>query len=154
MLPAETEHLTKVRVWLALRYVASMKRRGGTLADERNNNEDIGGPVLDIQHFRIKRFAFEALHAYNDRYMLGQQTKLPEESAEMQAPTSQRSIQRRSPVADPGPTVPGRSISPGEGPQTRTSSSTKSIPNGSTRRQNVSRDLEACRSLTLPYLRC
>ena len=60
----------------------------------------------------------------------------------MQAPSTQRSIQRRSPVADPGPppTVPTRSMSPGGGPQPRTSSaSAKSVQNGSTsRRQNVS----------------
>ncbi|KAL2071280.1 hypothetical protein VTL71DRAFT_12515 [Oculimacula yallundae] len=60
----------------------------------------------------------------------------------MQAPpTSQRSIQRRSPAADPGPppSVPARSISPGPGPgaQPRTSSNSgKSVPNGS-RRQNA-----------------
>ncbi|KAG4435546.1 hypothetical protein IFR05_008957 [Cadophora sp. M221] len=59
----------------------------------------------------------------------------------MQAPpTSQRSIQRRSPAADPGPppNVPARSMSPGPGaPQPRTSSASgKSVPNGS-RRQNV-----------------
>ena len=61
----------------------------------------------------------------------------------MQAPsTSQRSLQRRSPVADPGspPNVPVRSASPGGGPQLRTSSSsTRSMQNGSAnRRQNVS----------------
>ncbi|PVH89264.1 AIP3-domain-containing protein [Cadophora sp. DSE1049] len=58
----------------------------------------------------------------------------------MQAPpTSQRSIQRRSPAADPGPppNVPARSMSPGPGAQPRTSSASgKSVPNGS-RRQNV-----------------
>jgi hypothetical protein len=60
----------------------------------------------------------------------------------MQAPpTSQRSIQRRSPAADPGPppTVPARSISPGPGNQPRiSSSSSKAIANGGSRRQNVS----------------
>ena len=61
----------------------------------------------------------------------------------MQAPTSsQRSIQRRSPAPDPGPppTVPPRPISPGAGPQPRTSSSSaKSMQTGSgNRRQNVS----------------
>ncbi|KAG9236219.1 actin interacting protein 3-domain-containing protein [Amylocarpus encephaloides] len=53
----------------------------------------------------------------------------------MQAPpTSQRSMQRRSPAADPGPppTMPARSISPGPGAQPRTSSSAaKNLPNGS-----------------------
>ncbi|CZS88121.1 hypothetical protein WAI453_000528 [Rhynchosporium graminicola] len=58
----------------------------------------------------------------------------------MQAPpTSQRSIQRRSPAADPGPppSVPARSMSPGPGAQPRTSSNSgKSVKSGS-RRQNV-----------------
>ncbi|TAQ84705.1 hypothetical protein B7494_g6979 [Chlorociboria aeruginascens] len=59
----------------------------------------------------------------------------------MQAPsTSQRSIQRRSPMADPGPppNVPARSMSPGSGPQPRNSSaSAKSTQSGSGgRRQN------------------
>ncbi|KAN0112816.1 AIP3 domain containing protein [Hyaloscypha variabilis] len=60
----------------------------------------------------------------------------------MQAPpTSQRSIQRRSPAADPGPppTVPARAISPGPGSQPRTpSSSAKPVANGGSRRQNAS----------------
>ncbi|EPE29509.1 hypothetical protein GLAREA_00669 [Glarea lozoyensis ATCC 20868] len=49
----------------------------------------------------------------------------------MQAPqTSQRSMQRRSPAADPGPppNMPPRSISPS---QQRASSSSKALPNGS-----------------------
>ncbi|PBP21986.1 actin interacting protein 3 [Diplocarpon rosae] len=58
----------------------------------------------------------------------------------MQAPpTSQRSIQRRSPVADPGPppNFPARSMSPGPGSQPRVSSASgKSVTNGS-RRQNA-----------------
>lgn len=65
----------------------------------------------------------------------------------MQAPpTSQRSIQRRSPAADPGPppTVPARAMSPAPGSQPRiSSSSSKSIVNGSGRRQNVSVNLRA-----------
>lgn len=60
----------------------------------------------------------------------------------MQAPSSsQRSVQRRSPVADPGPPpqVPGRTMSPMSGAQSRTStSSAKITQNGSVnRRQNV-----------------
>jgi hypothetical protein len=76
---------------------------------------------------------------------------------EMQAPTtSQRSIQRRSPAADPGPppTVPVRSMSPGGGPQPRTSSSSvKSIQNGSgSRRHNVSMNPESTeRSISRVY---
>ncbi|KAH6683219.1 actin interacting protein 3-domain-containing protein [Halenospora varia] len=58
----------------------------------------------------------------------------------MQAPpTSQRSMQRRSPAADPGPppTVPARVMSPGPGSQPRTSSAGKNAPSGSgSRRQN------------------
>ena len=88
----------------------------------------------------------------------------------MQAPTSsQRSIQRRSPAADPGPppTVPARSMSPGAGPQPRTSSSSaKSMQNGSgSRRQNVSINAESPESsmlhasniriaCTFNYLKC
>ncbi|KAE8452870.1 hypothetical protein EG329_013142 [Mollisiaceae sp. DMI_Dod_QoI] len=59
----------------------------------------------------------------------------------MQAPpTSQRSIQRRSPAADPGPppTVPARSMSPnGPGVQPRTSSSTAKLQQNGSRRQNT-----------------
>ncbi|KAF8863623.1 AIP3-domain-containing protein [Acephala macrosclerotiorum] len=60
----------------------------------------------------------------------------------MQAPpTSQRSIQRRSPAADPGPppTVPARSMSPnGPGVQPRTSSSSTKLQQNGSRRQNPS----------------
>ena len=66
----------------------------------------------------------------------------------MQAPpTSQRSIQRRSPAADPGPppTVPARTMSPSPGSQPRiSSSSSKSIANGGSRRQIVSARSRAC----------
>lgn len=111
------------------------------MSDEQSKNKVLGVAARGTQYFRLAPFDFEVSFAHNDGHLLGQQTLQPEESTEMQAPTSQRSIQRRSPVADPGPppTVPARSISPGGGPQPRTSSaSVKSVPNGSTRRQNVS----------------
>jgi hypothetical protein len=125
------------------------------MANELNKIKVSGGPVLAFHHLRLERFDFEAPLAYNDGHLLGYQIVQLEESTEMQAPTSQRSIQRRSPVADPGPppTVPARSVSPSGGPQPRTVSSAKSIPNGSTRRQNVSQDLEAeSLNFTLPMM--
>ncbi|KAG0652543.1 Actin-interacting 3 [Hyphodiscus hymeniophilus] len=63
----------------------------------------------------------------------------------MQAQSSQRSIQRRSPVADPGPLAPGRSMSP-NGPRA-SSSSTKPVQNGSTnRRQNLGQSSQSSQS--------
>lgn len=73
-----------------------------------------------------------------------------EDSAVMQAPTSQRSLQRRSPAGDPGPppTASARPISP-PGSQPRPSTSTKSAPPGSSRRQNVSLNIDAVAVISL-----
>ncbi|CAL3972868.1 unnamed protein product [Diplocarpon coronariae] len=67
----------------------------------------------------------------------------------MQAPpTSQRSIQRRSPVADPGPppNVSARSMSPGPGSQPRIPSASGKSFTSSSRRQNAVPSAQASQS--------